>query len=73
MSLYKVTGPRAYRGHEPGATFEATLNEAAEQRALSRQAIRKVVDGVPTLQPGSWLLPGGWPTTIPPTTGGQER
>jgi hypothetical protein len=39
---YKVTGPTAYQGHQPGETFEADLDEAAERRALERGSIKKV-------------------------------
>lgn len=60
MSLYLVTGRRAYRGHFPGAAFEALLEPAAEQRAIERGDIELLERSIPTLRPGSWTLPTGW-------------
>jgi hypothetical protein len=39
MTVYKVTGPVAYAGHEPGEEFEAELEPDLERRALERGAI----------------------------------
>lgn len=58
--LYLVSGSRVFRGHEPGATFEATLDIHAERRALMRGDIRLVERTTPSLIPGSYLLPDGW-------------
>lgn len=60
MSLYQVAGRRAYRGHQPGETFQATLDPAAEERALARGDIRILERSKPSLQPGSYQLPAGW-------------
>ena len=62
MSIYLVAGERAYRGHPTGQTFEATLDPDAERRALQRGAIVRLHDGPPSIQPGSYTLPAGWPT-----------
>lgn len=62
MSVYVVTGPRAYRGHQPGSTFEASLDPLAAQRALDRGAIQVVEQSRPSLQPGSVTVPPGWLT-----------
>jgi hypothetical protein len=42
MTTYEVTGSTAYRGHAPGETFDADLDDAAERRALERGSIRVV-------------------------------
>lgn len=62
--VYLVTGNRAYRGHEPGTRFEASLQAGAEYRAINRRDIRLLSRFTPSLQPGSFQLPTGWaPTT----------
>ena len=62
MSVYKVTGRFAYRGHQPGETFTAKLDQATEIRAIQRGNI-VVIDSSPTrLRPGSYRLPDGWQT-----------
>jgi hypothetical protein len=64
VSEYRVIGTLAYRGHEPGETFIATLDLDAELRAIERGNII-VIDSSPTrLRPGSWKLPDGWRTAI---------
>lgn len=63
MSTYLVTGARAYREHWPGTTFEATLDPAAETRAIERGDIRLIERSDPALQPGSYRLPAGWALT----------
>lgn len=60
FGLYRVTGRRAYRGHEPGATFVAKLERLAEQRALARGDIRLLRHVSPALEPGSFVFPEGW-------------
>lgn len=57
---YRVTGARAYRGHEPGTTFEAVLDPAAEVRAIRRGSIELLERVTPALKPGSFDLPSGW-------------
>ena len=42
MTLYKVTGPTAFRGHRPGEEFEAELEPDLERRAKARGSIRVV-------------------------------
>ena len=63
MTLYLVAGRRAYREHAPGETFEASLEQAAETRAVERGDIEILERSTPTLQPGSYRLPRGWATT----------
>jgi len=36
---YKVTGATAYRGHQPGETFEADLTDDEKRRAMDRGSI----------------------------------
>lgn len=62
MSVYLVTGTSAYREHKPGTTFEAVLHPAAEERAIARGDIEVLERSQPTLRPGSYRLPAGWPT-----------
>lgn len=57
MTVYRVTGTRAYRGHAPGATFEAVLTPDSEQRALKFGAIELVERSAPGIRPGSYRLP----------------
>jgi hypothetical protein len=40
VTLYKVTGQTAYRGHKPGEEFEAEIAPEAERRAKERGSIR---------------------------------
>jgi hypothetical protein len=42
MTVYKVTGPTAFRGHEPGEEFEDELSPEQEKRAKARGSIRVV-------------------------------
>lgn len=58
--LFRVTGRRRYRGHEPGDEFE-TMFDPAIQRALDRGDIRLLREIVPSLQEGSYQLPEDWP------------
>jgi hypothetical protein len=39
-TVYKVTGLTAYKGVQPGETFEADLAEDEERRALERGSIQ---------------------------------
>jgi hypothetical protein len=57
VTLYRVTGSREYRGHKSGDVFEATLDPAAEARALRRGSIEVVKRSRPRLQEGSYTLP----------------
>lgn len=57
--LWKVTGRRIYRGHEPGEEFEASLDAAAAGRAVSRGHIVLLEEFVPKL-PDDHRLPEGW-------------
>jgi hypothetical protein len=57
MSFYRVIGPVPYRNHPPGSTFEATLEEKAEERAIRRGSIALLDRNPPTLRDGSWTLP----------------
>jgi hypothetical protein len=55
-----VTGRLAYRGHEPGEEFMATLAPSVERRAVDRGAIVLLERTVPALKEGSYRLPEGW-------------
>lgn len=57
MTVYRVTGRTAYRSHQPGATFEATLDPRAEERAIRRNSIEILEHSTPALKPGSYTLP----------------
>lgn len=57
MTVYRVTSRVAYRSHLPGETFEATLEPAAERRALERGAIAVVERSTPRIRKGSYTLP----------------
>ena len=52
-----------YRGHEPGAIFEAVLDPRAEARAVRRGDITRLQSIHHTVQPGTFTLPPGWLTT----------
>jgi hypothetical protein len=69
VSIYRVTGPRGYRGHPPGTTFEALLDPDVEARAIRHGAIELLEDSTPALQPGSYTPPSGWVTE---TNSGKE-
>jgi hypothetical protein len=58
--VYRVTGRRQYRGHEPGTTFEAIIDRNAEARAIARGDIELIRHVQPGLAEGSWRLPPGW-------------
>jgi hypothetical protein len=63
MGRYRVSGRRGYRGHLPGAVFEAYLDPRAEARAIGRGSIT-LLERIPAdLPPGSYRLPTGWPAT----------
>lgn len=53
MTRYLVTGQRAYREHEPGEEFDATLDRDQEQRAVARGSIRVVRRAAIALDPNS--------------------
>lgn len=57
--LWKVVGHRRYRGHEPGETFEASLQNAPAVRAIQRGDIILLEEFHPDL-PAEWSLPEGW-------------
>jgi hypothetical protein len=63
LGRYRVTGKRAYRGHEPGEEFEARLDRNAEGRAMLRGSITLIARIPNDLVPGSYRLPDGWPAT----------
>jgi hypothetical protein len=39
---YRVTGNTAYRGHQPGETFDADLTDDEKRRAIDRGSIAAV-------------------------------
>ena len=53
MTTYKVTGSRAYMGHQPGEEFEAELTEDQERRAKERGSIRVVKRNQPKEEEGN--------------------
>jgi hypothetical protein len=60
--LWRVSGRRAYRGHEPGSEpFEASLNESVAARAINRGDIELLEEFLPAL-PAEFCLPEGWIT-----------
>jgi hypothetical protein len=60
VTVYQVTGRRAYREHMPGSVFESMLDPAAETRALARGDIEILERSLTTIRPGSYRLPTGW-------------
>lgn len=54
-----VVGKRAYRGHDPGTEFEASIPAAPAKRALVRGDIRLLEEFVPA-PPAEHQLPEGW-------------
>ena len=62
MSTYRVTGRSAYLGVAPGEVFQASLDPAAERRAVARGAIEVLDATPPGLIPGSYRPPDGWDT-----------
>ena len=65
MSTYRVIGQHAYLGHQPGSVFSATIQPAAEQRALARGNIEVLDATPPGLIPGSYRPPDGWDSNKP--------
>lgn len=57
--LWKVSGRRIYRGHEPGEEFEASLDNAVAGRAVNRGDLVLLEEFVPAL-PAEFCLPEGW-------------
>ena len=57
--LWKVTGSRIYRGHQPNTEFEASINEGPASRAVARGDIALLERFVPQL-PAEYQLPRGW-------------
>jgi hypothetical protein len=55
--IYRVSGTRRYREHQPGDLFEATLDPGAEARAIGRGDIELVERIQFTVRPGSYKLP----------------
>lgn len=63
MTVYQVVGGRAYHSLRPGEVFEASLDAAAEKRAILRGSIVVIDDRPPGLSPGSYQPPDGWEPT----------
>jgi hypothetical protein len=60
--VYRVSGSRRYRGHEPGTEFSALIEPGIASRLIGRGVI-EIVDGLrPMLERGSFVLPIGWDT-----------
>ena len=62
MTVYLVSGTRAYLEYAPGSTFEAVMPAAQEARAVARGALEVIEDSPVTLQPGTVRLANGWST-----------
>ncbi len=60
FARYKVIGSREYRGHAPGAVFEARF-DAAIERAVYRGNIEILEVIRPQLPEGRYRLPKDWP------------
>lgn len=56
--VYRVSGRRAFRGHEQGEEFVAELEPAHERRAIYRGSIERL--GTVVLQPENYTFPEGW-------------
>ena len=50
-SRYKVTGPTAFQGHQPGEEFDADLDQQLERRAKDRGQIRVVLHDISNDKP----------------------
>jgi hypothetical protein len=59
---YLVSGKTAYRDNPPGTVFEAVLDPGPEMRAIARGSITLLERVIPSVQPGSYVLPQGWLT-----------
>lgn len=59
LGVYKVTGRRVYRGHEPGTVFEARIDGTVAARAIKRGDLQLLEYVTPDLPP-EWALPKGW-------------
>jgi hypothetical protein len=57
--LWLVSGRRAYRGHQPGEEFEASLAQTVAGRAVLRGDIKLLEEFAPQLPP-EYCLPEGW-------------
>lgn len=67
MTVYRVTGGRAYHDVQPGEVFEASLDPQAELRAVRRGSVVIIDDTPPGIRPGSYQPPAGWePHSTPP-------
>lgn len=62
IGIYRVSGTRRYRGHEPGTEFGARLEPLAEARAIARGDLKLVERIEPTIEPGTFRLPREWST-----------
>lgn len=65
LGRYEVIGKRAYREHQPGCVFEATIEHNAENRAIARGSIRLIRRIPADLEPGSYRLPDMGRSTYP--------
>jgi len=57
--LWRVSGKRVYRGHEPGEEFEASLDSDAAGLAIRRGDLLLLEEFTATL-PDMFELPKGW-------------
>jgi hypothetical protein len=62
IGVYRVSGSRRYRGHEPGTEFGARLSPLAEGRAIARGDLELIERVEPTIEPGTFRLPRAWVT-----------
>lgn len=56
---WRVTGKRAYRGIEPGESFDARIANTVAARAIARGDIVLIEEFVPR-PPDNYALPEGW-------------
>lgn len=56
---WRVIGKRAYRGVQPGESFDARLANTVAARAIARGDIELVEEFVPA-PPDNYWLPEGW-------------
>jgi len=63
MTVYRVSGTRAYRGHTPGDTFIGELEPEVEARAIERGSItvesrqQVALDATRAVMPRGWISP----------------
>jgi hypothetical protein len=72
LGVYRITGNRAYRGHEPGAVVEMALQPGPEYRAVTRGDIQ-LLERIEAKVPEQHSLPPGWLKSSTAVNRGAER